>query len=115
MSRFGPVEALGPQHDVSGFDCGSAAQTKWLRRHALQAQRSDTVRVYVVCRKDSPEVAGFYALASGSVGPRSAPDRVSKGAGRYRVPVVILARLGVDRSEQGHGLGSALVRDAFFQ
>jgi predicted N-acetyltransferase YhbS len=35
--------------------------------------------------------------------------------GRYPVPVILLTRLGVDLGEQGHGLGSALVQDAFRQ
>jgi GNAT superfamily N-acetyltransferase len=35
--------------------------------------------------------------------------------GRDPVPVVILWRRGVDRGEQGKGLGSALVRDALLQ
>jgi hypothetical protein len=34
------------------------------------------------------------------------------GAGRYHQPVVILARLVVDRTVQGEGLGKALVVDA---
>lgn len=44
--------------------------------------------------------------------PISAPERVTKGAGKYPVPVIILTRLGVDLSEQGRGLGRALVVDA---
>jgi predicted N-acetyltransferase YhbS len=35
-----------------------------------------------------------------------------RGAGRYHQPVVILTRLGVDRTVQGVGLGRALVVDA---
>lgn len=115
MRRYGRVEALAPDHDVSEFDCGSEAQTAWLRRHALQAQRSDTARVYVVCRQGTRRVVGFYALSAGSVSHAEAPPRMTKGVGRYPVPVVILTRLGVDLSEQGRGLGSALVRDALFQ
>ncbi len=115
MTRYGRVEALAPHHDVSTFDCGSDAQTTWLRRHGLQAHRSDTVKVYVVCHREMSTVVGYYALASGSVAHEAAPVRVVKGAGRYPIPVVILTRLGVALSEQGRGLGSALVRDALLQ
>jgi GNAT superfamily N-acetyltransferase len=31
----------------------------------------------------------------------------------YPIPVILLARLAVDRGEQGCGLGSALLKDAF--
>ena len=68
-----------------------------------------------MCAADTRRVVGYYALAAGSIQHAEAPPRLTKGVGRYPVPVVILARLGVDLEEQGRGLGSALVRDAFFQ
>jgi GNAT superfamily N-acetyltransferase len=37
---------------------------------------------------------------------------LTQGGGGYHQPVVILTRLGVDRSAQGAGLGHALVVDA---
>ena len=35
MSRYAPIELLAPDLDRSAFDCGSAAQTAWLRERAL--------------------------------------------------------------------------------
>ncbi|MFI7027979.1 GNAT family N-acetyltransferase [Microbispora rosea] len=98
--------------DLDGFDCGSPAQSEWLTRHALQAHASGGRRVYVVRGMGCGKVAGYYALAAGSVTPGEAPARLLKGAGRHAQPVVILARLGVDRAAQGIGLGRALVADA---
>jgi len=115
VTNYGRIESLAEDHDVSRFDCGSDAQTGWLRRQALQAHRSDTAKVYVVCERGTRLVAGYYALAAGSVGHEDAPSRVLKGIGRYPVPVIMLARLGVDVGQQGRGLGSELVRDAFLQ
>jgi GNAT superfamily N-acetyltransferase len=115
VRRYGRVEALASDHDVSEFDCGSDAQTDWLRRYALQAQKSDTARVYVVPLEGTRTVVGYYAIAAGSVAHADASARITKGVGRYPIPVIILTRLGVDQSEQGRGLGSALVRDALFQ
>jgi len=99
---------------VAGFDCGSPAQSDWLVRHAPQAHRSGLSRVYVVRDLDQPEerVSGYYALAAGSVAPAAAARRMMQGGGRYHQPVVILTRLGVDRTAQGAGLGRALVVDA---
>lgn len=112
--RFGPVEPLTEAHVLDGFDCGSAAQTAWLTAHALQAHQSGSARVYVVIDNDdkSHRVAGYYALAAGSVAPGQVPFRLTRGGGRYHQPVVILTRLGVDRNVQGEGLGRALVVDA---
>lgn len=115
MTPYGPVELLAKDHELDAFDCGSDEQTTWLRRHARQVHQSDTAKVYVVCPRDERLVAGYYALTAGSVAHAEVPPRVTKGIGRYPVPVIILTRLGVDLSEQGNGLGSALVRDALLQ
>lgn len=113
MSRYAAVELLEPRHDTSQFDCGSRSQTLWLRKYALQAQQSDTSRVYVACLRAEPRVVGYHALASGSVSPDVAPARIQQGTGAgHDVPVILLTRMGVDLDEQGNGLGRALVVDA---
>jgi hypothetical protein len=115
VSRYARPELLAADHEVFGFDCGSVAQTDWLRRHGLQAQRSGSTRVYVVRLANARTVVGYYALAAGSINREEAPLRVTSGLGGHPVPVVILTRLGVDVGEQGKGLGGSLVRDAFLQ
>jgi GNAT superfamily N-acetyltransferase len=110
---YSPVEDLGPKHDLAAFDCGSDAQTTWLRRHALQSQSGGMSRVFVVRRLDGDKVVGYYALTTGSVLNAEASMRLTAGAGGYDIPVIVLTRLGVDLSEQGRGLGRALVVDAF--
>lgn len=115
MRAYSRPDLLASDHDLSDFDCGSQAQTTWLRSHARQAQSSDAARVYVVTRPASRVVVGYYALAAGSVAHDAVPPRITRGLGRYPVPVVLLTRLGVDVGEQGRGIGSALVRDALLQ
>ena len=105
------VEQLTADHDVSRFDCGAhASLTEWLKRYALVNQRNESARTYVVHRGGI--VVGYYSITSASVSPEDAPPRVSKGLGRHPVPVILLARLAVDRTEQGRGLGAALLKDA---
>lgn len=112
-SRLSAAEHLTSDHLVADFDCGSAAQTIWLRRHALQSQRGGTSRVFVVRRLADAKVVGFYSLTTGSVPNADAPIRFTAGAGRHDIPVIVLTRLGVDVSEQRRGLGRALVVDAY--
>lgn len=112
-SRYSPVENLDTKHDVAEFDCGSDAQTTWLRRHAAQSQAGGMSRVFVVRRLSDDNVVGYYALTTGSVLHADASRRLVAGTGAYDIPVIILTRLGVDLSEQGRGLGRALVVDAF--
>jgi GNAT superfamily N-acetyltransferase len=108
---FSPIQRISAAHDMSDFDCGSDAQSTWLRRYALQADRIDSTRVWVITRKADPRIVAYYALSAGSVEHASAPPRVRKAMPGYPVPVIILTRLGVDRSVQGLGLGRELVRD----
>lgn len=115
MSRYRPPQRLTAEHDTSTFDCGTAAQTDWLRKHALHAQAAGTSVVYVSCRSGEARVVGYFALAAGSVEPSDAPARVTEGVGRYHIPVVVLTRLGVDKGEQGHGLGRALLKEALLR
>lgn len=113
--RYAPVEAISKSHLTDGFDCGSEAQTAWLRRHALQADLTDSTRVQVVTRAGDRRIVGYYALSAGSVEPAEAPERIRKGTPRYPIPVIVLTRLGVDRGEQGRGLGTALLKDAILR
>ena len=111
--RFSSVEPLKQNHILAEFDCGSDAQTTWLRRHALQSHFGRMSVVWVVRRLADDRVVGFYALTSGSVLQRDAPERAKKGSGAYDIPAMVLTRLGVDLSEQHQGLGRALVKDCF--
>lgn len=104
------VEPLTSAHDTSQFDCGEDELSRWLTDHALASQLSDGVRVWVVHR--AGHVVGYYALTSAAVIKAEAPPRTGRGLGNYPIPVILLARLAVDRSEQGAGLGKALFKDA---
>jgi GNAT superfamily N-acetyltransferase len=84
-----------------------------LRKHALQNHQNRSARSFVVLR--SGRVVGYYSLAAASVERDSVPARVAKGLGAYPVPVFLLARLAVDQSEKGKGLGAALLKDALLR
>ncbi len=109
MKLRGP-ETLGPQHRLEGFDCGKPTLTDWLLRHARQAQGSGSARTFVV--SEDERVAGYFSLTVGQIDTLEAPDRIRKGMGQYPIPVVILARLAVNRLDQGRGFGIGLLQDA---
>jgi GNAT superfamily N-acetyltransferase len=106
------VEPLSREHDRADFDSGEPALDEFLRRNARQNQEKNVSRTYVAVRRGERKVLGFYTLASGAVGFESLPDDVRRRLPRYPVPVVHLARLAVDRSVRGLGLGEALLFDA---
>jgi GNAT superfamily N-acetyltransferase len=110
---FTPVQKIGPQHDTDPFDCGQPELNRFLKRYALISQKAGSAQTYVVCR--GSRVVGYYSLTVGSVAYSEAPERISKGIARYPVPLMILARLAVDSTEQGKGLGAALLKDAMLR
>lgn len=108
---LGGPELLTGAHDVSRFDCGNAALNRFLQRHALENQRNQSARTYVGVRGDA-RVVGFYTLAAASAEYDSVPARIARGLPHHPVPLALLARLAVDVSEQGEGVGAGLLKDA---
>jgi GNAT superfamily N-acetyltransferase len=107
---FGSVETINAAHSTAGFDCGHEDLNRYLHKHALQNTRADGAVTRVTARGD--RVVGYYSLAAGAAEHEEAPARVKKGLARHPIPLVILARLAVDRSAQRIGLGEALLKDA---
>jgi GNAT superfamily N-acetyltransferase len=108
-----PIRKLVGSDGVESFDCGQPALNQFLQRFALVNQNSNSSQTYVSCSAGS--VVGFYSLTVGSVEPATAAPRVVKGLPKHPVPVMILARLAVDVSHQGIGLGKALLKDALMR
>ena len=107
-------EPLGAHHQVAAFDCGAPPLDEFLSRHALGNHQSGTAKTYVATT-DSHIVVGYYSLAASQILYADAPTRLQKGAPRHPIPVVLLARLAVDRSWQGQGLGAGLLKDAIIR
>ena len=100
---------LADQHEVEAFASVAPTLDAWIRRKAWANQASGASRTYVLCR--GVKVVGFYALAAGSVSHDFSPRKLRQNM-PDPVPVIVLGRLAVDSSEQGNGLGRALLRDA---
>ena len=110
-STLSKVEAISESHDVSRFDCWKhKSLNDWLKRFTLTNQRNESARTYVVHRNG--QVVGYYSISAGSVSVDEAPERLSKGLAKHPIPVILLARLAVDKDEKGTGLGKALLKDA---
>lgn len=112
-SAYRPPEPLAERHRLGGFTCGSSEQTEWLRRYAHQSVGTGTARVLVVTERGCDEVVAYYAWYMAQIHLSDAPERLSKGAGRYPQPVALLARLGVHVDHERRGLGSGLLQDVF--
>jgi GNAT superfamily N-acetyltransferase len=107
-----PPEHLNRSHDVSAFDSGEPDLDNWLKRRALQNEELGVSRTYVVLAEG--RVVGFYALATGAVAHKDVSAKTRRNM-PDPIPVMVLARLAVDKAYQGKGLGPALLRDAILR
>lgn len=112
MTRFSDAEPLGSEHVLDGFACGQPALDDWLLEHARAARGAGSARTFVVVDAEQKRVVGYHALTVAEIPHRAASVRLAKGMPRHPIPAVLLARLAVDRSVQGRGLGTLLLLDA---
>jgi GNAT superfamily N-acetyltransferase len=104
------IERLTRGHDLGAFDCANATLNDWLKKFAWTNQQADSAKTYVALAAN--RVVGYYALTTGSVHKHESPLRIAKGLANHPIGIVLLARLAVDQSQQGKGLGKALLFDA---
>ncbi len=104
------IDKLSREHRLNEFDCGNPTLNQWLEKYAWGNQQADSAKTYLAL--EGERVAGYYALTTGSVHKHESPERVAKGLANHPIGIVLLARLAVDRSQQGKGLGKALLFDA---
>jgi GNAT superfamily N-acetyltransferase len=111
---FTSVQPLAHEHELDEFDCGTRALDHWLRTWARHSQREGSARTFVICPAGTRRVVGFHSLTAAAAGREAAPRRIARPLSpNLPVPLVLLARLAVDGSAQGLGLGKALMLDAF--
>ncbi len=112
MSELARVEPLARRHATSSFDSGLPTLDRWLRNYASQGQRRDTGRTFVAARPDG-SVAGYYTLVAGQIERDRTTGVVRAGTSpRFPIPICLIARLAVDRTAQGRGVGAGLLLDA---
>jgi GNAT superfamily N-acetyltransferase len=109
------IRRLEARDEVENFDCGDAPLNNYLQRHAWTNQEKSSIGVsYVAADEDAARtVLGYFTLAMSSV-PRDAfQKKYVRGLPSYDLPLILLARLAVDRRFAGRGLGHALISEAF--
>jgi GNAT superfamily N-acetyltransferase len=111
VGRITAPEPLSSAHQLAEFVSGETALDEWLKQRGLKNQALGAARTFVVCKKGTKKVAGFYSLATGSVNHTEATGSLRRNM-PDPIPVIILARLAVDVSLHGKGVGADLLHDA---
>lgn len=107
MYRSGRLAAA---QDLTRFRSGNDTLDGWLRRAAVTADAMGTARTYVWIGSDDIAV-GYFSLCPHEVRRDVLPSGFAHGS-PYTVPAILLARLALDISLHGKGLGTDLLLDA---
>lgn len=111
MAKLGDPRPLKRKDGREHFLCGVASLNTWLIDHAHAAAGAGSARTYVVIDEED-RIVGYYALTVASLEREEATGRAARGMPRHPIPAMLLARLAVHASAQGHGLGATLLADA---
>ncbi len=106
------IEPFGKSHDRSAFTCGKPALDEFLRTRVSQYEKRRLGKTFVAVLQGEQRVRGYYTLAAGAVAFEHLPTVASTKLPKHPIPVILLARLAVDLSAQGQGLGEKLLLDA---
>ena len=107
------IEKLHRDHTVENFDCGHKELNQFLVRYAWANQQANASQTYVGFAGDA--IVGFYTLTAGAVVYEGAPERLAKGLARHPIPLMLLARMAVDKRWHGRGVGKSLLKDALLR
>ena len=92
---------------------GATVKEERMEIRLAVAEKERIRQAAMLCHQDVSEfVLRAVRLAAASAEFDFVPARIAKGLARHPVPLTLLARLAVDVTEQGAGLGSGLLKDA---
>ncbi|MEE9422725.1 MAG: GNAT family N-acetyltransferase [Gammaproteobacteria bacterium] len=92
-------------HYLKDFDCGKPFMNEFLPRFAVKHMQLGLSSTWVLVddAQDKATVAAYFTLASATVSRNEIP--FERSLPRYPVPVVLLARLAIDKAYQGKKIG----------
>lgn len=110
MAKTIEIRPLTKEDDRSRFSCDQPDLDRFFEHYAGQNQFKLHLAVTYVAVVEAG-IVGFATVAASSIERASVPSaRLRKRLPAYPLPVLRLARLGVDTRAQGRGIGKALLR-----
>ncbi|MFH2010953.1 MAG: GNAT family N-acetyltransferase [bacterium] len=110
MTKTIEIRPLTREDNRTDFSCGESGLDRFFEHYAGQNQfKLHLVVTYVAVVK--ARIVGFATVSASSMERASVPHaRLRKRLPAYPLPMLRLARLGVDSRAQGLGIGKALLR-----
>lgn len=108
------TKPLDKLQNRDSFDCEVEPLNDYLKKYALQNQKKDAARTYVIVTEEN-QIIGYYTLVFGAVSTEETTPEISAGLGKYPIPIILLARLAIDKTQKGKSLGKFLLKDALLR
>lgn len=105
------IEPITKEHVRKSFHCGKPQLDEYIQRHARQNDEKNISKTFVAVN-DENIVVGYYALCTSSIEFEELPEEIIKQLPSYPIPAALIAKLAVDDSLRGQGLGAKLLIDA---
>jgi GNAT superfamily N-acetyltransferase len=104
------IRRLAPHDDRSRFRSGNVDLDRFFLRYAGQNQFRHHIGATYIAVDSTGFIAGFATVSASKIAPAALLASKRKRLPKYPVPVLRLARLAVDESMTGKGIGSLLLR-----
>ncbi len=108
------IRPLRAADDRSTFHCGNPDLDRFFQKFAGQNQFRHHIGVTLVA-VEGARILGFATIAAAGIEIDDLPGRRKKGLASYPLPVLRLARLAVDESARGRGIGKKLLKEVLSQ
>ncbi len=99
--------------NLKKFDCGNHALNYFIRKHSLSNEGVISRTFIAVDKEDYANIIGYYTICMYSIDYTCLPEDLRQADNcklpARPVPVALLARLAVDKREQGKSFGSTLL------
>ncbi|MDD9952338.1 MAG: GNAT family N-acetyltransferase [Zetaproteobacteria bacterium] len=105
------IRAIQKRDKTEDFDCGHQALNAFLKKTASQYHKKGYARIRVMVDKNDT-VFAYNTLSSAQIVSAELSNVVVRQLPRHPMPVLLIGRLAVCRSQQGKGFGEEMLMDA---
>ena len=91
------------------FNSGNPELDRYFKQYAQKNDRDGIAKTFVAFSLGGSQIVGYYSCCAGVVEREDLPADLRQSLPRYPIPAILIAKLAVDRSMQGRGLGKQLL------
>lgn len=108
------IRSLEKGDCTKSFNCGNASLNDFLKKNASQYHKKDYAKVRVIVDEHNTILA-YNTLSSAQIISLEVSEVVAKKLPRHPIPVLLIGRLAVCKSQQRNGFGRDILMDALEQ